>query len=135
MHDAEVGRLHASLIKLACGLGKTLCTLMFILKTNEMQRRLTATNPEIPQKYAATLICCPGGSVAVWQADIAKFYPNVFTIHQFYGNESNVTNSMVKKTLVTPSTTDRLQKILRDLDPNDPKVSHPLLNVFSNFSF
>ncbi|TAQ83067.1 hypothetical protein B7494_g8609 [Chlorociboria aeruginascens] len=61
-------------------------------------------------------------SIEVWQADIAKFFPGVFTIHQFYGTENTITIPARLRTLVQPSTVERLNDILTALDPHDPQT-------------
>lgn len=134
MAQSEENFIHGSIIGLACGLGKTLCSLLAVLKINERQRQLATEHPETPQKYKATMVCCPGPSVEVWQADIEKFFPQTFTVHQFFGTETSVTNLARRKTLVIPPNITEFNRICQQLDANDPQVStqtRSLLNTFS----
>lgn len=133
MRNAERGPLKATLMALACGLGKTLIALMVVKCSNEEQRRDAAknTDPDFQQEYAATLVLCPPQSVEVWQKDIEKFFPGVFKVWQFYGSEFSITDQKRRDTLVPPSI-DALNDILLALDPHDHKVRFgPLLNAFN----
>jgi hypothetical protein len=121
----EMDPVHATIIALACGIGKTLTTLLMIKITNERQRQAELDNPRDIQAYRATLVVCPGASVEVWLADIEKFFPGLFTIHQFYGTEVSVTNPSRLKCLVLPPTIGEFNRRCEALDPRDPQVSTP----------
>jgi hypothetical protein len=133
MAQAEEGPIHGTIIAVACRLGKTLSTLAMIKFANVAQRKAAEENLIEQQTYAATIVCCPGASVEVWQADIEKFYPGLFTVHQFYGTTFSITNPARLQTLVTPPTIKRLNAILSSLDPHNPQVSGSLLNTFNRF--
>ena len=71
---------------------------------------------------------CLGASVKVWQADINKFFPRVFVIHQFYKTEYLITDLRCLKTFVSLWTIKMFNTIYSKLDPNNPNVS---LNTFN----
>jgi hypothetical protein len=128
----EGSYIHGSIIGLACGLGKTLSTLMMVYYTAQEKAAKMAQDPTKGLQHAATLICSPSVSIEVWQADAEKFFPGVFTIHQFYGSRATVTDPTRLKTLVEPHNITGLTQITAGFDPLDIKASYPLLNTFNN---
>lgn len=121
MAQSELKPWHGCIVGLACGLGKTLTTLLQIMGSVKQQQAQQAAGQEV--HYAATCIQCPAASVEVWMADIERFCPNVFQVYQFYGTTSTVTNQKRQKNLVDPAIVDTLNDILNKLDSEDPKVS------------
>jgi hypothetical protein len=123
MARAEAQPWHAVILGLACGLGKTLTSLL--ATKIQVDRQKANQDAGLEVSFAATLIECPAASVEVWMADIELFMPGVFKVWQFYGTPTTVTDLHRVKNLVNPPTIDRLNEILSELDPKDPQVSKP----------
>lgn len=121
MAQSELKPWHGCIVGLACGLGKTLTTLLHIMSSVKQQKAEQDAGEEV--QYAATCIQCPAASVEVWMADIDRFCPRVFKVYQFYGTNTTVTNTKRQKDLVDPPSIERLNEILDKLDPTDPQVS------------
>jgi hypothetical protein len=119
----EESPIHGSVVAVGCGLGKTLITLLQTLVTARKIARALEEDPNCGLTQAATLVLCPGPSIEVWQADVEKFFPGIFTIHQFYGTVYSVKNAARRKTLINPPTYANLNSILGDLDPTAKQVS------------
>ena len=135
MRERERSYQHASIISLGCGLGKTLSALLLVKNAVDEMVAAAEKDPNIKLDFAATLVLCPPVSVEVWQKDIEKFFPGVFRILQFYGTEYSITDQNRLATLVSPATIDRLNEVLSELKPEDPKERlGPLLNAFKKAS-
>jgi hypothetical protein len=123
MARGEAQPWQSVILGLACGLGKTLTSLLATKTQVDRLKALQDAGTDV--NFAATMIECPAASVEVWMADIQLFMPDVFTVWQFYGTPTTVTDVHRVKNLVNPPTIDRLNEILTGLDPKDPRVSKP----------
>jgi SNF2 family DNA or RNA helicase len=124
MAQQEDTPIHASMLALGCGLGKTVTALLSILIINDRQMKAAAEHPEEKQTYQASLVICPGQSVEIWQLDIEKFFPKRIKVRQFYRTLATTTNNRRQKTLIDGGV-DVLNKTLQALDPDDPEVCAP----------
>jgi SNF2 family DNA or RNA helicase len=124
--ESEGRPWHASIIKVACGLGKTLSAILALYAMNRHKqardREELARDPRHVPHYKPTLILVPSPSVDVWIKDFDRFFPGVFTLHMFYGTETSIKDTERQKILVTPGTIARLNEIEASLDPTNPQV-------------
>jgi acetyl-CoA carboxylase beta subunit len=122
MANAESSPAHASLLCIACGLGKTCCSICLIKTQAEHKISYNERHPLQAKPYRASFIQCPASSIDVWMKDFDKFFPDVFKVLLFYGSELTITDRRRRRYLVTPPSMEELNSRLSALDPMDPQV-------------
>lgn len=126
MADMENTPIHGSIIAVACGLGKTLTTLMTIFYQALQTKEWNRTHPPDQQmEYDPSLILTPSPSIEVWLADIEKLMPSTFTVHTFFGHRNKKDGSKKTHQIVSPSNVRRLNEIGESCKPTEFQVSLP----------
>jgi SNF2 family DNA or RNA helicase len=83
-----------SLVALDYGLGKTLCSLVYLILSTRQKINFNTLYPDKKKAFRASIVCCSPAAIEVWYQDVQKFFPKgPIKIYQFYGTPKTVSNS------------------------------------------